>query len=159
MTYHHGNLRQSLLDRAAEVIAEFGAEALSLRGVARDIGVSHAAPARHFKDKKALLRGLATEGYERFTAFITEAANKAGDDPLARYNAMGRAVIRFSLTYRAYFTVFNHPDVMQQADPDLQKRHSEYMEIVLGAAAKAQAAGCPAGQLCGLDGRRRVRRS
>lgn len=141
MTYHHGNLKQALLDRAAEVIAEQGIEALSLRGLARDVGVSHAAPARHFRDKKALLSALANEGYLRFSAYVTDAAEKAGADPVARYNAMGRSVIRFALTYPAYFATFNHPDVSQAADEGLLKSHKEYMEIVLMAAAQAQAAG------------------
>lgn len=141
MTYHHGNLRQALLDRAAEVIAEQGIEALSLRGLARDVGVSHAAPARHFRDRKALLSGLATEGYSRFSAYVSRAAEQAGGDPVARYNAMGRSVIRFALTHPAYFATFNHPDVTQAADEELIKSHREYMEIVLLAAADAQAAG------------------
>lgn len=141
MTYHHGNLKQALLDRAAEVIADKGIEALSLRGLARDVGVSHAAPARHFRDKKALLSALATEGYLRFSAYVTAAAEKAGSDPVARYNAMGRSVIRFALTHPAYYTTFNHPDVTQQADAELLKSHREYMEIVMMAAAEAQAAG------------------
>lgn len=141
MTYHHGNLKQALLDRAAEVIADQGIEALSLRALARDVGVSHAAPARHFRDKKALLSALATEGYMRFSAYVTDAAEKAGSDPVARYNAMGRSVIRFALTHPAYFATFNHPDVTQEADAELLKSHKEYMEIVLLAAAEARAAG------------------
>lgn len=141
MTYHHGNLKQALLDRAAEVIADKGIEALSLRGLARDVGVSHAAPARHFRDKKALLSALATEGYLRFTAYVTAAAEKAGSDPVARYNAMGRSVIRFALTHPAYFATFNHPDVSHAADEDLRKSHKEYMETVLLAAAAARTAG------------------
>jgi len=141
MTYHHGNLKQALLDRAAEVIADQGIEALSLRGLARDVGVSHAAPARHFRDKKALLSALATEGYLRFSAYVTDAAEKAGSDPVTRYNAMGRSVIRFALTYPAYYATFNHPDVTHEADEELLKSHREYMEIVFIAAAEAQAAG------------------
>jgi len=141
VTYHHGNLKQALLDRAAEVIADQGIEALSLRGLARDVGVSHAAPARHFRDKKALLSALATEGYLRFSAYVTAAAEKAGSDPVARYNAMGRSVIRFALTHPGYYATFNHPDVSQAADDELLKSHKEYMEIVMIAATEAQAAG------------------
>ena len=63
MAYHHGNLRQALLERAAQVIAESGVEALSLRALARDLGVSHAAPSRHFPDRRALLGELAKDGF------------------------------------------------------------------------------------------------
>ena len=94
MTYHHGNLKQALLDRAAEVIADQGIEALSLRALARDVGVSHAAPARHFRDKKALLSGPATEGDLRFSASVSEGGERAGAERPARAaggDAEGRA--------------------------------------------------------------------
>jgi AcrR family transcriptional regulator len=71
--YHHGNLRQALLDRAAVVLRERGAGALSLRELARDIGVSHAAPGRHFPDRQALLDALAAEGFARLGARLQAA--------------------------------------------------------------------------------------
>src|SRR5436853_260736 len=77
MNYHHGNLRRELLDRAAHVIAEQGVEALSLRALALELGVSHAAPARHFKDKAGLLRVLAKEGFHKITAYILAAGDRA----------------------------------------------------------------------------------
>ena len=141
MTYHHGNLRKSLLDRAAHVIAESGVEALSLRALARDIGVSHAAPARHFKDKKALLSALATEGNKRLTTAITAAANAVGSDPVARYNAMGKAVIRFAIENPAYQQATHHPDVIQSEDESLALERRAYMTEVTKAASAAQAAG------------------
>src|SRR5262244_974088 len=72
MNYHHGNLRRELLDRAAQVIAKQGIENLSLRGLAQDLGVSHGAPARHFKDKLDLLRALATEGHNKLAAYADQ---------------------------------------------------------------------------------------
>jgi AcrR family transcriptional regulator len=74
--YHHGHLRSALLASAERTLREKGAGALSLRELARDIGVSHAAPGRHFKDKQALLNALALAGYERLTRALT-----AVDDP------------------------------------------------------------------------------
>jgi AcrR family transcriptional regulator len=75
--YHHGNLRTALLDSAEQVLAESGAGALSLREVARRVGVSHAAPRRHFADRKALLDALAAEGYERLGRELDEALGGA----------------------------------------------------------------------------------
>ena len=69
--YHHGDLRSALLASAERTLREKGAGALSLRELARDIGVSHAAPGRHFKDKQALLNALALAGYERLTRGLT----------------------------------------------------------------------------------------
>lgn len=141
MTYHHGNLRKVLLDRAATVIAEQGIEALSLRALARDIGVSHAAPARHFTDKTDLLRALATEGSHRLLDYVLAAADAAGTDPLARYNALGQAYIRFSLEFPAYYRTITHPEVAAHADDDLMQSRRRWHEIVADAAREAQAAG------------------
>jgi AcrR family transcriptional regulator len=66
--YHHGDLRKALLVAAETELAEKGLEGFTLRGCAKRAGVSHAAPAHHFKDANALLTALAAEGYERFTA-------------------------------------------------------------------------------------------
>lgn len=141
MSYHHGNLREKLLKRAAHVIAEDGIESLSLRALARDLGVSHAAPARHFADKADLLRALATEGSERFIAYIMAAADEAKDDPLERYAAMGKAYIRFSLTYPAYYRAINHPDVAAHADRRLNESVERRRQVIFDAARAAQAAG------------------
>src|SRR5437660_3352898 len=76
--YHHGNLRRAVLDGALAAIAEHGVAALSLREVARRAGVSHAAPAHHFGDKKGVLTAIAVEGLEGLTA----ATSAAGGDLL-----------------------------------------------------------------------------
>ncbi len=64
--YHHGNLRQELMELAERHLIEGGVGDLSLRALAREIGVSQTAPYRHFRDKNALLAALATEGFRRF---------------------------------------------------------------------------------------------
>ncbi|MFF7869125.1 TetR/AcrR family transcriptional regulator [Streptomyces qaidamensis] len=93
--YHHGDLRSALLASAERTLREKGAGALSLRELARDIGVSHAAPGRHFKDKQALLNALALAGYERLTRALT-----AVDDPALplepRLVALARAYLGFA---------------------------------------------------------------
>lgn len=74
--YHHGDLRAALLAAAESTLREKGVGALSLRELAREVGVSHAAPGRHFKDKQALLNALALTGYERLGRALS-----AADDP------------------------------------------------------------------------------
>ncbi|SCE35225.1 transcriptional regulator, TetR family [Streptomyces sp. SolWspMP-5a-2] len=94
--YHHGDLRAALLARAEETLRERGPAALSLRELARDLGVSHAAPSRHFKDKQALLDALALDGFERLAA-TAEASQKGVGDPFAeRLRALVRAYVRFA---------------------------------------------------------------
>jgi AcrR family transcriptional regulator len=73
-TYHHGDLRNALLQIAVANIRKNGLHNLSLRDLARELGVSHAAPYRHFVDKKALLASIAEEGYERLFASMKQAA-------------------------------------------------------------------------------------
>lgn len=67
-TYHHGDLRPSLLRAAAKLLEKEGRDALSLRDLARRAGVSHNAPYRHFADRQALLAALAAEGFALLAA-------------------------------------------------------------------------------------------
>ena len=66
--YHHGDLRNALLAAAREELIEKGPEKFSLRGCAKRAGVSHAAPAHHFKDTEALLQAVAADGFAQLTA-------------------------------------------------------------------------------------------
>ncbi|WP_067687553.1 TetR/AcrR family transcriptional regulator [Nocardia jejuensis] len=94
-SYHHGDLRAELLRRAEATLRSSGADGLSLRQLARDTGVSHAAPSRHFRDKQALLDALAVAGFERLGgAFETAAAT---GDFLDRLRAMARGYLRFAI--------------------------------------------------------------
>src|SRR5258708_16902975 len=77
--YHHGNLREALLQSAIRLIAEVAPTAFTLREVARQAGVSHNAPYRHFQDKGALFAPVATPGYRELTAVMLEAAGNASN--------------------------------------------------------------------------------
>lgn len=94
--YHHGDLRAALLTRAEETLKEKGPGALSLRELARDLGVSHAAPSRHFKDKQALLDALALAGFERFGAALAASQKTAGESFADQLGALARAYVGFS---------------------------------------------------------------
>src|SRR6185437_10944983 len=78
--YHHGNLRRALLDAAERTVRERGVQELSLRELARDVGVSHGAPRRHFPDRQALLDALAETGFTRLGRDLRAAIEGAGDD-------------------------------------------------------------------------------
>jgi len=94
--YHHGDLRRALLAEAEEALREAGIEQLSLRALARRVGVSHAAPRRHFPDRQALLDALAEAGFARLGAELDEAAEAAGPDFEARLRATASAYVRFA---------------------------------------------------------------
>src|SRR5699024_8029552 len=91
--YHHGSLRDALLSAAEQTLREQGQDELSLRELARQIGVSHAAPRRHFRDRQALLAALAITGFERLGAQLHAAIDAADGDFTAR---VCQAVVSFA---------------------------------------------------------------
>lgn len=95
--YHHGNLRAALLAQAEQTLRQHGLDGLSLRELARQIGVSHAAPRRHFADRQALVDALAESGFARLGAELRGAAERAGEDYEARLRAANLAYVRFAV--------------------------------------------------------------
>jgi len=94
--YHHGNLRAALLAEAERTLRDQGIDQLSLRDLARQAGVSHAAPRRHFADRQALLDALAEAGYQRLDDQLHAAIDTAGDDHRTRLRAVATAYIGFA---------------------------------------------------------------
>jgi AcrR family transcriptional regulator len=105
--YHHGSLRSALLAEAERTLREQGIEQLSLRDLARQAGVSHAAPRRHFADRQALLDALAEAGFLRLGDEVSAATDAAGDDYEARLRAAATAWIRFATQDAALFELMN----------------------------------------------------
>lgn len=110
-TYHHGDLRRVLLAAAVDAIGEHGPAALSLRDLARRAGVSHAAPAHHFRDKAGLLTALAAEGFD----LLADELARSGGDLLE----VGVGYIRFAVEHRAHFEVMFRPELYHGDDPAL----------------------------------------
>jgi AcrR family transcriptional regulator len=104
--YHHGDLRAALVRAAAAEIERGGYENLSLRELAESLGVSRAAPYRHFTDRRALLAAVAADGFERLTAAYRK-ATRSGKTPRARLAAAGRGYLKFAAerpqTFRLMF--------------------------------------------------------
>ncbi|MER5548042.1 TetR/AcrR family transcriptional regulator [Streptomyces sp. NPDC002589] len=126
--YHHGDLRAALLKSAERTLRDKGAGALSLRELARDIGVSHAAPGRHFKDKQALLDALALDGYERLNRALAAAAVHPGLDFEERMTALARAYLGFAV---------ENPELLElmfarKHDPDSSDRLAAAVDQSLG---------------------------
>jgi AcrR family transcriptional regulator len=99
--YHHGNLRSALLSCAERTLSEHGAGQLSLRELARQVGVSHAAPRRHFADKQSLLDALAQDGFERLGRELRAAMAAAGSGFNARLLAFAQTYVRFATRHAA----------------------------------------------------------
>ncbi len=113
-TYHHGDLRRAILDAAVLEIEENGIGAMTMRHLARRVGVSHAAPAHHFGDKAGLLTALAIEAFDRLTDQLL--AVEPTDDLVES----GVAYVRFALDHPAHFAVMFRPEQHRAGDTDLQ---------------------------------------
>ena len=139
-SYHHGNLREALLDRAWESIDAGGVDALSLRQLARDVGVSHGASARHFSDRTALLDAVAVAGFTRMNEALAAAVEQAA--PFGeRLRAAGLAYIGFAVAHPAILEVMYKAKHQFDASGELRERSRASMSMVVAFVAAAQAAG------------------
>ncbi|MEU6817244.1 TetR/AcrR family transcriptional regulator [Streptomyces sp. NPDC046860] len=109
-SYHHGDLRRAVLSAALDVIAADGAGALSLRDLARRAGVSHAAPAHHFKDRAGLLTAIAAEGFGQLAQALREASG---------LREAGVRYVRFAREHPAHFQVMFGPEPLRAEDLEL----------------------------------------
>jgi AcrR family transcriptional regulator len=138
-TYHHGDLRQALLDATLTGIAEMGVEGFTLREAARRAGVSPGAPYRHFESKDALLAAVAAECAVRLGAAMDAAERESDGDPVKRFRRSGVAYVRFAFEHPAHFRVMAHPAVAAQGA--LQQGVGDWMKETAGQLRAAQEAG------------------
>lgn len=118
--YHHGDLRQALIDAAVDLLRERGAEALTLRAVARAAGVSQTAPYRHFKDRRALVGAVAQEAFARMGTAIGRAVQH-GEPGLPALRRGLAAYIRFAQKHPAEYRVMFGAELARRGDlPELQ---------------------------------------
>lgn len=137
-TYHHGDLRRALLDAAEAELIERGVEGFTLRGVARRAGVSHAAPAHHFKDTAAMLTALAAVAAERLTATLRQRKASATNNPRARLVASGIGYIEFALANPALFKLLFGSERPASDDPELVRNATAaFADLVEGIEAVA----------------------
>ena len=116
--YHHGALKDALLDAGEAMLEEGGPAAVGLREAARRAGVSAMAPYRHFADKEALLVALATRGFQDFGRALREAAETGGKDPLS---AMGSAYVHYALAHPGRFRLMFGPAIPDRmSHPELR---------------------------------------
>ncbi|WP_067822251.1 TetR/AcrR family transcriptional regulator [Nocardia inohanensis] len=103
--YHHGDLREQLLYLAEQALREHGVEQLSLRKLAREAGVTHNAPSRHFPDKQALLDALALAGFQRIGDAFRAVAAADGQSFEQQFRELARAYLRFAVDNSALLTL------------------------------------------------------
>jgi AcrR family transcriptional regulator len=137
-TYHHVDLRTTLLEAAVALIGEVGPRAFTLREVARRAGVSHNAPYRHFAGKDELLAAVAAEGFDRLTAAM-ERAMKPGRTPLERLHLCGCGYVDFALRWPQHLLAMF--DLPAPARNDCEAVAGNAFQVLLGCIVAAQASG------------------
>ncbi len=141
--YHHGNLREALINAALELIAKKGPAGFTFAEAARFAGVSPAAPYRHFRDRDELMASVALQGFVQFEARLARAWDSGRPEPLAALERLGRAYLEFARAEPAYYAAMFEAGVAIAADPQLREA-SDRAFSVLRAAAEALCAGMPA---------------
>jgi AcrR family transcriptional regulator len=126
-----GDLRRALIDAALAIVAEnHGSGELTLRGAARRVGVSHAAPGKHFADKKSLLAAVGAEGLERLRNAMVKAREQARPNSRDRLIATGVAYMRFALANASHLRVMFGPDVAKADSPEFQRQAIEGFNLL-----------------------------
>lgn len=153
--YHHGDLRQALIEAACAHLREHDLESLSLRGLARAVGVSQTAPYRHFESKNALYAAIAIWGFELMGAALREARDRRIADVEEAFVAIGMAYVDWALANPEKYQLFFDSSLLDFSDyPELQRAGAEAFEVLLGLVRRGQQEGVfiddmPAEELAG----------
>ncbi len=114
--YHHGDLRAALLDEAAAMIAEGGAASVTMRELGRRLGVSRAAPYRHFQDKGELLVAVAAAGFRRLNERLQSVDAGAPRASVERVRRLGEEYVRFALENPAHYRLMYGREALARQD-------------------------------------------
>lgn len=133
--YHHGNLRQALIDATLRLIAERGPEGFTLNEAARLAGVSPAAPYRHFSGREAILEEVAREGFIVFADALEKAWNDGKPSPLVAFSALGNAYLAFAKRHPAHYIAMFESGLLPNASSDLARVSSRALDVLTRAAA------------------------
>ncbi len=133
--YHHGNLREALVDAVLSLISEKGPNGFSFAEAARRAGVSPAAPYRHFKDRNELMAETAKRGFQLFAEALERAWNGGAPSPLTSFEAVGRAYLDFARREPAYFEAMFEAGVSGENDPELRAASDRAFQVIKDACA------------------------
>lgn len=140
--YHHGNLRQALVEAALALIEEKGPQGFTLSEAAKAADVTPAAVYRHFAGREDLIAEAARQGYEIFAALMDYAYNNGQPSALAAFEATGRAYLAFARKYPGHYQAMFESGLSVNSHPDLALAASR-ASAVLEKAASALSAHIP----------------
>lgn len=141
-SYHHGDLPNSLVAAAVELIAEKGLDALTLREVAGMVGVTHSAAYRHFADKTGLLAAVSEDGYRALAARLADVDAGERGAPIPRVRALACAYVAFALERPEHYSVMHGMRLNEDGQfPALEAAIAESLSFLFGAIEDGQRAG------------------
>ena len=135
--YHHGNLREALVQAALAMIAERGVPGFAIAELARILGVSTAAPYRHFRDRDSLLAEVARRGFEGLQIDLTDAVRAAGTNPVAALERCAQAHLAFAGREASMYAAMFEPQLPAGQHPELSTAHDAAFLILRRAAEAA----------------------
>ncbi len=133
--YHHGNLRQALVEACLRLIAEKGPTGFTLSEAAREAGVTPAAVYRHFEGREDLIAEAARQGYEIFGDLMDHAYDKGQPSALAAFEATGRAYLAFARRFPGHYVAMFESGISIQRTPELNTAAKRAMGVLEKAAA------------------------
>jgi AcrR family transcriptional regulator len=134
--YHHGNLKEALIQAALDLIAQKGPGGFTFAEAARSAGVSPAAPYRHFRDRDDLLIDVARRGFDLFTQALVRAWNDGRPEPMSAFERVGRAYLEFARTEPAYYSAMFEAGIPLDASLELREAGDAAFAVLRGAAEK-----------------------
>ena len=141
--YHHGNLREALLQAALDLIGQKGAAGFTFADAARMAGVSPAAPYRHFRDRDELLSSIAQRGFEQFEAALSEAWDDGRPDTITAFERVGRAYLNFAREQPAFYSAMFESGIPVDMNPTLLAAGERAFAIIRAAAERLAALAPP----------------
>ncbi|HEX2653238.1 MAG TPA: TetR/AcrR family transcriptional regulator [Xanthobacteraceae bacterium] len=131
--YHHGNLREALIQGALDLIAQKGPSGFTVAEAARSAGVSPGAPYRHFRDREELLADVALRGFEHFAIELEQAWNGGKPDVMEALQNLGRAYLRFARGEPAYYSAMFEVGLPHDSNPALRHASERAFNVLLKA--------------------------
>jgi AcrR family transcriptional regulator len=141
--YHHGNLKEALVQAALALIAQKGPAGFTFAEAARSAGVSPAAPYRHFRDRDELLASVAQQGFEQFEARLTTAWDDGRPNTPAAFERVGKAYLAFAREHPAYYSAMFESGLPLESNPSLLVASERAFAIIRAAAERLVAMAPP----------------
>ena len=129
--YHHGDLRNALINATVEMINQYGVESITMRKLSEWVGVSRTAAYRHFSDKTDLLTATAIEGFKQFTLALQVGRLDTSIDEINQFRMMGQAYIRFAMENPAYYRLMFGDTVIQESEALRKASDASFNELLI----------------------------